>query len=131
MENGTEETLEIHDLAGFHKNRDLIPTYLQSSKCVIAVYDVTNINSFGTLERWIDLCKKCTKNKNLPILVVGCKCDLPKRVQDIDVLELCNKFNCEYRLCSAKEKMNIVHIFQKVIELSKSVQPKKFKFKLF
>jgi Ras-related protein Rab-6A len=47
-------TLNLWDTAGQEKFKSLIPSYIKDSQAVVVVYDITNQESFESVEKWIE-----------------------------------------------------------------------------
>lgn len=46
-------TLNLWDTAGQEKFKSLIPSYIKDSQCVVVVYDITNRESFESIDKWM------------------------------------------------------------------------------
>ena len=68
--------LQLWDTAGQEKFRNLTTSYYRGTHCCILVFDITNIQSFYNLFKWIDqynyFCDYAIKN----IIIVANKIDL-------------------------------------------------------
>ena len=67
--------LEIWDSVGSENFRSVRQQYYENSACVLIIYDVTNQESFKSIDDWINDCDMNCKNKNLIIALVGNKTD--------------------------------------------------------
>lgn len=76
-----DETIDfmIWDTAGQEQYRGIIPMYFHKADFVLAVYDLTQRDSFKHLEEWLKLAKECAPT-SVKILVIGSKEDLGNRV---------------------------------------------------
>lgn len=54
LRNGKNIKLQMWDTAGQEKFRTLTTSYYRGTSCCILVFDITNINSFYNLFKWID-----------------------------------------------------------------------------
>ncbi|EGR32688.1 ras oncogene family protein, putative [Ichthyophthirius multifiliis] len=109
--------LQIWDTAGQEKYRTLGPLYYRDSEAAIVVYDITNKNSFQTLQQWIkDL--KDYASENINIVLVGNKTDLIEQEQvSFDNAKLYAKnISAKFQYVSAKENKNIQCIFEDIIK---------------
>jgi Ras-related protein Rab-6A len=52
---GKSYRLQLWDTAGQERFRSLIPNYLKDAKCALIVADVTNKESFESIDRWFQL----------------------------------------------------------------------------
>ncbi len=95
----------VYDLGGQKRFQFLHDTYIKGAKASIILYDMTRINTFNSIPKWISLLMD--ENPLIPILICGSKKDL---VQYEDI----KKF--EYKwfefTSSIPENCNIIgHIF--------------------
>ena len=108
-------TLNVWDTAGQERYRSLIPTYARGANAAIICYDVTVPISFKNVEGWIEeLHKFCSED--IPIYIVGNKCDLDSIVPATDAEQLAQKFNCQFMLTSAKKGTGIKELFCDIAE---------------
>lgn len=70
--------LQIWDTAGQERYKAVTVAYYKGSKGAFIVYDVTNRNSFNSLENWISDIRK-NGDKDTSIIIVGNKTDLGNR----------------------------------------------------
>ncbi len=66
--------LNLWDTAGQERFKSLIPSYIKDSAVAIVCYDVTNRESFSSVEKWIEDAKAIREDDVLLILV-GNKAD--------------------------------------------------------
>lgn len=124
--NGKQITLEIWDTAGQERFRSLVPVYCRNVNAALAVFDVSQQESFDKLESWIQLFKSVGDNRRL-IFVVGNKCDLLK--ENRSIVDLAENFanECGYKffLVSAKTGEGIEHMIEEVVKSLHEQYPKK------
>ena len=89
--------IKIWDTAGQERYRSLVKCFFHKSQGVILVFDVTNQKSFDDLNIWINLIKSEIHDDiyQTPIIILGNKTDLPKRVISKDTA---SDFSKEYNL---------------------------------
>lgn len=76
--------LQLWDTAGQERFRSLIPSYIRDSTVAVVVYDITNVNSFEQVTRWIEDVR-AERGSDVIIVLVGNKTDLAdKRHVSID-----------------------------------------------
>lgn len=76
--------LQLWDTAGQERFRSLIPSYIRDSTVAVVVYDITNVNSFEQVTRWIEDVRS-ERGQDVIIVLVGNKTDLAdKRHVSID-----------------------------------------------
>ena len=74
--------LQIWDTAGQERFQSLGVAFYRGADCCVLVYDVTNANSFKTLDSWRDefLIQASPRDpENFPFVVLGNKIDLENR----------------------------------------------------
>lgn len=109
-----EKTIRLimWDTAGSERFKSLIPTYIKNANAIILTYDITNKQSFYSLDKWlIDISDKVPTNAY--IIIAGNKLDMEnKRQVPLDEIK---KFAEERKLkfieTSAKTGHNINELF--------------------
>ena len=76
---GVRVEIQIWDTAGQEKFKSLGPIYFRNSIGALAVYDITNLDSFNNLQEWIRSFIEVA-GSDVIICIVGNKCDLSQRV---------------------------------------------------
>ena len=99
--------IKIWDTAGQERYKAITKCFFQRAQGIIIVFDVTNKRSFDGLKMWIDSINsqsKLTEDlENMPIIIIGNKIDLPKRVIDKETaLNFAKEQNLDYFETSAK-----------------------------
>ena len=109
--------IQIWDTAGQENFRSIARAYYKNSVCACIVYDITNRNSFNSVQEWIDDCTKQTP-KTILLLLIGNKNDLndKREVQYEEGEEFAKKKNMIFLETSAKTGNNINTIFEKSVE---------------
>ena len=83
MSNGDVHSLRIIDSPGHEKFETLITqAYFKSASGFLLVFDITDEKSFEsyTFNKWLDHIKTLGR-KNVPVILVGTKCDLEEKRQ--------------------------------------------------
>ena len=99
--------IKIWDTAGQERYKAITKCFFQRAQGIIIVFDVTNKKSFDDLKIWIDSINsqsKLTEDlENMPIIIIGNKIDIPKRVIDKETaLNFAKEQNLDYYETSAK-----------------------------
>ena len=104
--------LILWDTAGQERFRSLIPSYLKNADCIIIVFDITNKESFNSLNKWFSDAKNNASEETIYV-VCGNKIDLKeKRVVNIDEInEYIKENKLIYTECSAKNGEGIKELF--------------------
>ena len=76
-------TLNLWDTAGQEKFKSLIPSYIKDSHAIVVVYDISNKDSFLSIDKWITDAKDLRDDQAV-IVLAGNKADLvgPEVVDD-------------------------------------------------
>jgi small GTP-binding protein len=97
----------IWDTSGQEKFDVIVSSYFRNICCALIVYDITNINSFNNIPKWINKLKQDNNFDDLIIFVLGNKSDLNDRKVDTDYAEnYCNKNEYLFMEVSAKQNTN-------------------------
>jgi small GTP-binding protein len=112
---GERIELQIWDTAGQERYRSLGPLYYRNAVVAIAVYDVTNRESFDSLPGWIDAFR-AVAGANGGVFVVGNKIDLEdKRQIPFDqASEWARSRQYEFYETSAKTEDGVKDLFRSV-----------------
>ena len=112
----------LYDTNGEEKYGALSDNYYRKADGCLLVYDITNRDTFDSIKnnyipKIKDICKK-----NIQIVLIGNKIDLDfDRQVTIDEgskLASSNKFN-NFKETSCVDNINVINVFQSIIELSK------------
>lgn len=115
-------TMQIWDTAGQEKYRALAPMYYRSAHVAILFFDLTNIDSFKSLDQWANELEEKTTG-DLRLFLVGNKSDLveERKIKREDAEEFGFQHGAiEYIETSAKNGNGVVELFTKVAEVSES-----------
>ena len=104
--------LNLWDTAGQERFKSLIPSYIKDSAVAIVCYDVTNRESFQSVEKWIEDARNLREDDVLLILS-GNKCDLAdaRQVSTEEGEEYARKMDLMFFETSAKTGINIKNLF--------------------
>lgn len=104
--------VQIWDTAGQEQFHSLIPSYLRNSTIAVIVYDISNKESFESLEHWI---KDVQDVANPALIIVGNKTDLEesRTVSIEDGEKFAQAQNAKFIETSARKPSNI----DKLIEI--------------
>ena len=105
--------LILWDTAGQERFRSLIPSYLKNADCIIIVFDITNKESFLSLNKWLTDAKN-NASENTIYVICGNKIDLKERrtVNENEINKYIEKnTGVIYMECSAKNGQGIKDLF--------------------
>lgn len=112
--------LQIWDTAGQERFRTIISSYYRGAHAIVIVYDVTDRESFASINYWIAEVKKYTDD-DIPILLIGNKIDLDtsnyqtRKITEIEAKKYANSHRCMFVETSAKDNTNIDECFTKIV----------------
>nr|AVV64044.1 Ras-related protein Rab-7a [Anisakis simplex] len=110
-------TMQIWDTAGQERFQSLGVAFYRGADCCVLTYDVTNANSFKSLESWRDefLIQASPRDpEHFPFVLLGNKIDLEvnRAVSTKRAESWCNSKNkMKYYEVSAKEALNVEQAF--------------------
>lgn len=114
--NDKKVSLQIWDTAGQEHFRPNNSNYSGSS-AIVFVYDLTNMDSFNNIHKWVEEAKKSCPDTT-QMYFVGNKSDLETRVvsdSDIETLVNTYKFKRSYKL-SAKKDVSPKSLFNDILQ---------------
>ena len=111
--------LQIWDCAGQIRFRSIVKSYFRHANVIIAVFDVTNRESFKLTKSWIDEVKiQLGDMDNVVMGLVANKIDLPRAVTTEEGKEQCEKLGCDfYYEVSAKTGHNLEECMNRSLRL--------------
>lgn len=117
--NGMELTLDILDTSGSHIFPAMRKLAIANSDAFILVYSVEDMSSFDAIKAMREEINAEKKRENVPIVVVGNKCDISKTDHIVErettetIVEV--EWGNGYVEVSAKDNLNIVGIFKEIL----------------
>jgi Ras-related protein Rab-1A len=104
--------LHIWDTAGQERFRTITTSYYRGANAIIMAFDMTNLDSFNNMERWIGEINKYA-SPNIYKILIGTKCDETRKiiVDDNIVYELTEKHKVDYIKTSAKTGLGVNEVF--------------------
>lgn len=78
ISSGVKYLVQLWDTAGQERFTNITPSYYRSAMGILLCYSVEDRESFNSIAIWIKQIKKYSEEQ-LPILIVGNKCDLVRR----------------------------------------------------
>ena len=115
---GKTVRVNVWDTAGQERFQSIIQHYFREIVGYILFFNINNVESFQTLERWIkniNFENRCEHHH--PILLIGNKNDLENNVNPIDIIQLTEQYNLIYIETSlTNNKINIHDIIELFLE---------------
>lgn len=105
--------LSIWDTAGQERFRSITKAYMRGIQCVLLVYDITDMQSFIDIERWIEMVQAHSYEQHIQYFIIGNKSDLnAKRLVPIEkATMLAEKYNCNHFEVTATNYQSIRDMF--------------------
>ena len=110
---GKKIKLQIWDTAGQERYRTITSSYYRGAHAIAIVFDLTKVETFEHVKRWLEDINKYAKENVLKFLL-GNKSDLieKRQVNFIDARNFASKMNTTYFEVSAKSDENIKIFFE-------------------
>ena len=106
---------QIWDTAGQEKYMSINKNLFQRVQGIILMYDISNMNSFKNLTKWMDAIKE--NSKDVPVILIGNKCDLEgseRQVSTEDGEDFAQKYDIKFFEGSAKTGVNVNKSFETI-----------------
>lgn len=116
--NGQPIRLHIIDTAGSEEFKALRDQYMRNADLLVVVYSVTDPTTFSAILDFVDRCKKVKEADellSLPLVLVGNKCDLPRKVSFYEGAALASSFGCSFFEASAASGQNVKLVFEEAV----------------
>jgi len=118
---GKQYVFEIWDTAGQERYEAITPLYYRSAEAAVVVFDLTYQESFLKAKEWLKRLRKERPDPDMPIALVGNKCDREGRdIDDAALQAFVEENNLKYFETSAKTGENVESMFSWV---AKSLPP--------
>ena len=109
--------LQLWDTAGQERFRSLIPNYIRDSSVAVIVYDITNKQTFTSLDKWIEDVRN-ERGNSVVVAVVGNKIDkTEERCTTREEAEAkAKQYGAIYYETSAKTGENVAELFKGIAQ---------------
>ncbi|TYZ60706.1 hypothetical protein PybrP1_004723 [[Pythium] brassicae (nom. inval.)] len=118
--------LDILDTAGQEEYTSMQDQWMREGKGFLLVYSVTSRSTFDDISSFKDKILRAKDVDNVPIVLVGNKCDLDsqRQVAKGEGEQLARRWGCAFMETSAKERINNEDCFYQVVrEIRKAERP--------
>eukprot|EP01120_Amphizonella_sp_Union-15-10_P002213 TRINITY_DN12372_c0_g1_i1.p1 TRINITY_DN12372_c0_g1~~TRINITY_DN12372_c0_g1_i1.p1 ORF type:complete len:201 (-),score=23.74 TRINITY_DN12372_c0_g1_i1:68-670(-) len=114
--NGKSFLVKVWDTVGAERFMTLTNQFFRGAMGIFLVFDVSNQQSFQTLDTWIKNVNN-SSTPNIKIMVIGNKLDLEMRYVDtLDAQEYCQSRGVDFIECSAKTGQNVNEAFERIVK---------------
>ncbi|CAI5758993.1 unnamed protein product [Candida verbasci] len=109
--------LDILDTAGQEEYSAMREQYMRTGEGFLLVYSINSRNSLEELQSFYEQILRVKDQDQVPVLVVGNKCDLEmeRQVSYEEGLQLANSFGCPFLETSAKQRINVEEAFYDLV----------------
>ena len=111
---GNKITVAIWDTSGDVLFNSLIGMCLCNMKCAAVFFDLNKPESFDRCQHYLKIIRETYSQ--IPLVLIGNKCDLEHNVSEKDILELAKEYNAKYFEVSVKNGHNFEKVFDYLIE---------------
>jgi Ras-related protein Rab-1A len=114
---GHHVKVQIWDTAGQERYRSIVSSYYRGAHAVIVVYDVTNRDSFDSLQRWLSDARRYAQ-EGTTFVIVGNKQDSADQVMAVseeDARKFAAENDTEFMLTSAKSNTHVDELFHAIV----------------
>lgn len=110
--------LQIWDTAGQERYRTITTAYYRGAMGFILMYDITNEDSFNSVQDWSTQIKTYSWD-NAQVILAGNKCDMEEeRVITAERgKQLADQLGLEFFETSAKDNINVKQVFERLVDL--------------
>ena len=117
--NGQKIKLSIYDTAGQERFRSLVQNLYKAADGILLIYDVSKVESFNLINKWINGIKENVDIEKIGFIVVGNKIDLPESIKEVNEKmkkDLEKQLGYKIIEASAKEDINVTEIFELLVD---------------
>ena len=94
--NNREIKIQISDTAGQERFRSITSSYYKLAHGILLLFDLSNEKSFNNIELWMNELKNFINIESVPIILVGNKTDLERRINNYKLNNIINKYKLPY-----------------------------------
>ena len=114
--NEEDINLQLWDTAGQERYRTLTSSFYYGAEAIFLVYDVTDMNSFLSLNQWKEEIDRYSSGNAIKVLI-GNKCDLlcKKQVDFRVAKEFADSLGMQFYEVSSKSSLNVNEAFLSIV----------------
>ncbi|KAM6151051.1 GTPase KRas-like [Rhynchocyon petersi] len=113
---GENCVLDILDTAGQEECRAMVSQHMRAGEGFLCVYAINNTKSFEDIHRYRERVKGLKDSEDVPIVLVGNKCDLPSRTVDMKQgQDLAGSYGIPFMETSAKTRQGVDEAFYTLV----------------
>ncbi|RIA96954.1 putative small G-protein Ras2 [Glomus cerebriforme] len=111
--------LEVLDTAGQEEYTALRDQWIRDGEGFLLVYSISSRSTFERVERFRDQIIRVKDTDNIPIMLVGNKCDriTEREVSREEGMIMARRLNCQFIESSAKTCVNVERAFYTVVRM--------------
>ena len=114
--NSIKHIITVLDTAGQERYQTITKSYFRLVEGIFIVFDLTDEDSFNSLERWIEIIKEVVEDPN--IIILANKADLlDEKIEDDQIKDFSYRNQIKIIKTSVKENINIKEAFDDMINL--------------
>jgi small GTP-binding protein len=108
--------IELCDTGGQERFECVTRNYIRDVDGILLMFDVTNVDSFKKVDRWISSVKE-NNNKKYEMLLIGNKIDLNDKriISKVEAKKKANNYNINYYECCPLNGLNVYEILIELI----------------
>lgn len=113
----TSHKCQITNVAGQERYRAITSAFYRGAVGALLVYDITKMNTFESVERWLSELKDHA-DTNIVVMLVGNKCDLmdQRQVSVEEATTVARRLGVSFLETSALDATNVDESFRQVLE---------------
>ena len=114
--NSVNHTIKILDTSGQERYQNITKSYFRFVEGIFIVFDLSDEESFNSLEKWIEKIKEVVEEPN--IIILANKCEIfDVKVEDDQIKDFSFRNQIKIIKISVKENINIKDAFYDMINL--------------
>ena len=117
LKNGATINLKLIDTAGQEKYKSMTKSYFKNCDGVLFVFDINKIQSFDSMNEWINIFEEYNNRNKIPKYLVGNKSDLVNIINQNKIDEFLKEHTeFKFEKTSALNNENIEKLFKDISE---------------